>query len=58
MSDKVLRVPEDDLFELYSTLEEATTAASTGDPNKCSSLAADAKEKVLEIRNESVVVDE
>jgi hypothetical protein len=52
-SGMLLLVPESDLFEVYSLLADATDAAATGDPNRCASLASDAKEKVVEVRNEA-----
>ena len=55
-SDTQLIVEESDLYELYSLLADATDAAATGDPNKCASLASDAKEKVKDLRSESEVV--
>ncbi len=51
MSD-TLEIPEHELYEVYVTLSNATEAASTGDPNKCASLAADAKEQIKELRQE------
>lgn len=42
-------ITEDDLYELYDLLADATEAASTGDPNTCASKAADAKELVVEL---------
>ena len=52
-NEEVIEVPEDDLYELYSTLSGATTAASAGDPNECARLAAEAKRMVLDIRREA-----
>jgi len=46
---EVVQVPEEELYELYSTLADATTAASTGDPNECARLASNAKEQVKQI---------
>jgi len=40
---------EQDLYDVYNLLAEATQSAATGDTNKCASLAADAKERVKEI---------
>lgn len=48
-----LEIDEQDLYEVYSLLADATTAASTGDPNTCASKAADAKDKVMEIHEEA-----
>lgn len=45
----VVQVPRDELYELYSTLADATTAASTGDPNECAKLASKAKKQVVYI---------
>jgi len=50
MSQNHLRIPEEELYELYETLADATEAAACGDPNTCASLSSDAKEKVVEIR--------
>ena len=47
---ETIEIPESELQDLYSTLADATTAASTGDPNGCAAKAADAKETVLEWR--------
>lgn len=44
-----IEIPESELQELHSTLVDATTAASTGDPNECARLAAEAKRKVVSI---------
>jgi hypothetical protein len=52
MTDIVLEVPDDDLYDVYKLLAEATMAAAAGNPNKCASLAADAKERVMEIHDE------
>jgi hypothetical protein len=49
----MLEVPETDLYELYSLLADATTAAATGNPNGCASLASAAKEKLTEIHEEA-----
>lgn len=46
-------VSEDELYELYSLLADATTAASTGDPNECAAKASEARKKVLNIREEA-----
>ena len=58
MSDKQLIVDEQRLYELYSKLSEATTAASTGDPNECARLASEAKDDLVQIREESEVLEE
>ena len=58
MSDKQLMVDEQRLYELYSKLTEATTAASTGDPNECARLASEAKDDLVQIREESEVLEE
>ena len=58
MSDKQLMVNEQRLYELYSKLSEATTAASTGDPNECARLASEAKDDLVQIREESEVLEE
>jgi len=52
MSNELL-VEEKQLYELYSILADATEAASTGDPNTVSSKAAEAKDKVVKIREDS-----
>ena len=49
MSDKLV-IDEDRLFEVYSKLSDATTAASTGDPNECARLASEAKDDLVAIR--------
>jgi len=49
---ETIEIPEQELKELYGTLSDATTAASTGDPNECAKKAAEAKEQVLEMHNE------
>jgi hypothetical protein len=48
-----LAIKEDDLYEVYSLLADATEAASMGDPNECASKAAAAKERVIEIREKA-----
>jgi len=58
MSDKQLMVNEQRLYDLYSKLSEATTAASTGDPNECARLASEAKDDLVQIREESEVLEE
>jgi hypothetical protein len=47
-----LEIPESELRELYGTLSDATTAASTGDPNECARLAAEAKRHVIKLHEE------
>lgn len=49
----MLKVPETDLYEVYSLLADATEAAAAGNPNGCASLASDAKEKVIDIHEEA-----
>ena len=49
---ETIEIPEEQLYELYSALSDATTAASTGDPNECARLAAEAKELVVSIHEE------
>lgn len=49
---ETIEIPKQDLYELYSTLAEATTAASTGDPNECAKKAAEAKRRVMEFHKE------
>lgn len=51
--EKLLLVPETDLYEVYSLLADATEAAAAGNPNGCASLASDAKEKVTNIHKEA-----
>jgi len=51
---EVVQVSRDELYELYSTLADATTAASTGDPNECARLASNAKEQVMEMHENHV----
>lgn len=50
-ADKELVVTFSELYDLYSTLSDATTAASTGDPNTVSKKAAEAKDMVLDIHD-------
>jgi hypothetical protein len=47
-----IEIPEHELQALYSTLADATSAAATGRRNECASLAADAKQMVLELHEE------
>jgi hypothetical protein len=47
-----IEIPERELQELYSTLADATSAAATGRRNECASLAADAKQMVLDMHEE------
>ena len=42
-------IPEDEFQDLYSTLADATSAAASGHKNRCASLAADAKQQVLDL---------
>lgn len=42
-----------ELFELYSTLADATEAAATGDPNLVSKNAAAAKRMVLDLHEDA-----
>jgi len=53
---KMLEVPETDLYEVYSLLADATEAAAAGNPNGCASLASDAKQKVMDIHEEADTV--
>jgi len=50
VADDYHTVADDELHELYSLLADATQAAARGDPNECSSKAADAKDWLLELR--------
>jgi len=52
MSEKTAEIPENDVYEVYSLLSDATEAAATGNPNECASKASDAKAKVLELHTE------
>jgi len=52
MSDQVLEIPEHKLYGLYSTLADATEAAASGDKNGCAKLAAQAKQDVIDLREE------
>jgi hypothetical protein len=52
MSDETREIPKDELYELYRMLADATQAAANGDPNECASLAADAKQRVMELNEE------
>ena len=47
MTDDEIVIPEDEFYELYNTLSDATSAAAGGSPNRCASKAADAKQMVL-----------
>ncbi len=58
MNEKQLIVDEQRLYDLYSKLDDATTAASTGDPNECARLASEAKDDVLQIHKDSEALDE
>jgi hypothetical protein len=51
--ETMLEIPETDLHELYSLLADATTAAATGDPNGCASLASTAKQKLVAIHEQA-----
>jgi len=53
MDDDTIEIPEQDLYEVYSLLADATDAAAAGDRNECASLASDAKQKVLNIHSEA-----
>jgi hypothetical protein len=55
-TQKMLEVPETDLYELYSLLADATTAAADSNPNGCASLASDAKQKVSDIHEDAETV--
>ena len=48
-----LAVSEDDLYELYGLLANATDAAALGDPNECAAKAAEARKRVLDIHDEA-----
>lgn len=52
MTEEVCTIPEQELYEVYRILADATEAAATGDPNTCASKASDAKERVKELRQE------
>lgn len=53
MTDETtIEIPEHELQALYNTLADATGAAATGRKNRCAALASDAKQHVLEIREE------
>ena len=45
-------IPEDEFQDLYNTLADATDAAASGHKNRCASLAADAKQQVLDLHAE------
>lgn len=47
-----LRIPESDIYQLYSLLADATGAAARGDRNECAHLAAEAKTLVLDLHKE------
>jgi hypothetical protein len=57
MSEKLV-VDEKELYDLYSTLADATTAASTGDTNSVAKHSAEAKDKVIEIRRSATPIKE
>jgi hypothetical protein len=48
--DKTLEIPEHELYNVYSTLADATEAAATGDPNECAKLTSEAKEQIKTLR--------
>lgn len=48
----MIEIPEHELQGLYSTLADATEAAAAGNRNGCASLAADAKQHVLDLHEE------
>lgn len=52
MPDDMIEIPESELHGLYSTLADATQAAATGNPNGCAELAAEAKQRVVDIHEE------
>ena len=49
---RIVEVPEQELYELYSTLADATSAAATGNKNGCAKHAAEAKRHALELHEE------
>jgi len=51
-------VSESDLYEVYSLIADATEAAAAGNPNGCASLAADAKEKLMDVHREGTLLHE
>lgn len=57
MSEPIV-IDEDELQAVYSDLADATTAAATGNHNECASLAADAKERVLELHESAATLEE
>jgi len=59
MSDQIdYVVSESDLFEVYSLLADATTAASAGDPNECASKAAEARRKLIAVHRDGALLHE
>jgi len=51
-------VSESDLYDVYSLLADATTAASTGDTNECASKAAEAKRKLEAVHEDGELLHE
>jgi len=51
-------VSESDLYDVYSLLTDATTAASTGDTNECASKAAEAKRKLEAVHEDGELLHE
>jgi hypothetical protein len=47
-----VEIPESELYQLYSTLADATEAAATGDTNGCAHHAAEAKTQVQKLHEE------
>jgi len=48
----IVEVPEHELYDLYSTLADATEATAAGNPNECAKLTAEAKRHVLDLRED------
>jgi hypothetical protein len=51
-------VDEPQLFDVYELLSEATEAAAAGNPNKCASKAADAKDRLEEVHSDGALLSE
>lgn len=51
-------VSESDLYDVYSLLADATTAASVGDTNECASKAAEAKRKLKAVHEDGELLHE
>lgn len=46
MNDDILEIPEDELFDVYDVLADATSAAAGGNPNECVAKTKEARRMV------------